>query len=82
MLEIVTALHGALMFSQGKYYVFARRATQTQSFLPRTLCYSTEHNRADVSEDFSAVGRGLLTASCVPDIFIRLHVLLTATKRG
>ena len=82
MFEMIMEFHVMLNVFPWETLYFAHRATRSESSLLGTLCYSTEHNGADVSEDFSTVERNLLTASHVADpsmSFSRLHVFVTAT---
>ena len=56
MLEVIMNLHGMLNIFPREILYFAHRATWSESPLLGTLCYSTEHEGADVSEDFVQLG--------------------------
>ena len=73
MLEVIMKLHGMLNVFPREILYFAHRATRSESPLLGTLCYSIEHEEADVSEDFVQLGGILLTASRVldPSAFFR-----------
>ena len=73
MLEVIMNLHGMLNVFPREILYFAHRATRSESPLLGTLCYSTEHEGADVSEDFVQLGGILLTASHMldPSAFFR-----------
>lgn len=73
MLEVIMELHGMLNVFPWEILYFPHRATQSESPLMGTWCYSVEHEGADVSEDFLQLGGILLTASHVlgPSAFFR-----------